>query len=118
MRRGSMIYKEGAGGPVSTIRAAPADEPAPKPDLRPQHVEELRKRGISEEFALESGVASKADNEVRSLGFAASVSVEERKKGMQGILFTYSNLTRETEVSYRLKPDQRFISRGKPSKYL
>jgi hypothetical protein len=57
------------------------------PSLSAKHEEELRKRGISKEFALASGVRSAADNELRDLNFQASLPCDERKKGLQGICF-------------------------------
>jgi hypothetical protein len=55
------------------------------PSLSVQHEEELRKRGISKEFALASGVRSAYDNELRDLNFQASLPHEVRKKGLQGV---------------------------------
>ncbi len=52
------------------------------PSLSPRHEEELRKRAISREFALASGVRTGADNELRDLNFQASLPHEERSKGL------------------------------------
>ena len=49
------------------------------PSLIPMHEEELRKRGISREFALASGVRTAADNELRELNFQASLPREETR---------------------------------------
>ena len=60
--------------------------------LTPRHAEELKKRGISADFAIRSGVRTAADNELRDLGFGAALPLEERKKGLQGICFEYRDL--------------------------
>jgi archaellum biogenesis ATPase FlaH len=87
------------------------------PSLSPKHEEELRKRAISKEFALASGVRTAADNELRELNFQASLAHEERSKGMQGLCFEYCDLSRNP-LSYRIKPDQSFSLSGKRAKYL
>jgi hypothetical protein len=74
------------------------------PSLSVQHEEELRKRGISKEFALASGVRSAYDNELRDLNFQASLPHEVRKKGLQGICFPYIDLELMAEAAWRIKP--------------
>jgi len=89
------------------------------PSLSAQHEEELRKRGISREFALASGVRTAADNELRDLNFQASLPVEERRKGLQGICFPYVDLELMAEAAWRIKPDAAFtLSDGSRPKYL
>ena len=78
------------------------------PSLSAKHEEELRKRGISREFALASGVRSAADNELLDLNFQASLPHEERKKGLQGICFAYVDLELKAEATWRIKPDTTF----------
>ncbi|MBN2321958.1 MAG: hypothetical protein JXR49_22975 [Acidobacteria bacterium] len=62
------------------------------PSLFAKHEEELRKRAITSEFALASGVRTACDNELRDLNFQASLPREERSKGLQGICFPYVDL--------------------------
>lgn len=89
------------------------------PSLSAKHEEELRKRAISKEFALASGVRSAADNELRDLNFQASLPHEERKKGLQGICFPYVDLELNAEAAWRIKPDTTFtLSDGSHPKYL
>lgn len=89
------------------------------PSLIPRHEEELKKRGISKEFALASSVRTAADNELRELNFQASLPTDERSKGLQGICFAYVDLQTNAEASWRLKPDTPFImGDGSPAKYL
>jgi hypothetical protein len=89
------------------------------PSLSSKHEEELRKRAISKEFALASGVRSAADNELRDLNFQASLPHEERKKGLQGICFPYVDLELNAEAAWRIKPDTTFtLSDGSQPKYL
>jgi len=87
--------------------------------LSSRHVEELEKRAISREFALQSGVRTAADNELRELNFQASLPLDERRKGLQGICFAYRDPQTNEEVSWRIKPDTPFVmGDGKPAKYL
>jgi hypothetical protein len=89
------------------------------PSLSAKHEEELRKRAISKEFALGSGVRSAADNELRDLNFQASLPHEERKKGLQRICFPYVDLELNAEAAWRIKPDTTFtMSDGSHPKYL
>ena len=88
------------------------------PEIRPHHLPELSKRCISPEFALASGVRSAADNELRDIGFDTSLTVDQRKKGLQGICFAYCDPKTRAEVGYRIKPDQRFNIRERVAKYL
>ena len=88
------------------------------PSLQPRHVEELKKRAISKEFALASGVRTAADNELRALGFEASIPLDQRKNGLQGSSFAYRDLATSREVSWRLKPDTAFSLNGKAARYL
>jgi hypothetical protein len=89
------------------------------PSLSVRHEEELRKRGISKEFALASGVRTAADNELRELNFQASLPHDERSKGLQGICFPYVDLELKAEASWRIKPDTTFtLSDGSHPKYL
>jgi hypothetical protein len=89
------------------------------PSLSARHEEELRKRGISREFALASGVRTAADNELRELNFQASLPHEERSKGLQGICFPYVDLELNAEAAWRIKPDTTFtMSDGSHPKYL
>jgi hypothetical protein len=81
------------------------------PEIIQRHREELKKRGISPEFAMQSKVRTAADNELRELGFDASLPAEERKKGLQGICFEYRDLAGNT-TSYRIKPDLAFSLNG------
>lgn len=97
--------------------AATSPFPFP-PALERPHVEQCEARGITMGFALASGVRTIADNEARKLGFEASVQVEERKHGLQGICFTYCELETRAEISWRLKPDTKFVAGEKPRKYL
>ena len=73
------------------------------PTLSAKHEEELRKRAISREIALASGVRTAADNELRDLNFQASLPVEERRKGLQGICFPYVDLELNAEAAWRIK---------------
>ena len=75
------------------------------PSLSQKHEEELRKRAISKEFALASGVRTAADNELRELNFQASLPHDERSKGLQGSCFPYVDLELKVEASWRIKPD-------------
>ena len=86
--------------------------------LSERHREGFRKRGISPEFAIESGCRTLADNEARDLNFQASLPIDERSKGLQGILFTYRTLDGSRDPNHRLKPDLRFSLNGKQAKYL
>lgn len=87
--------------------------------LSERHREEFRKRGISPEFAVESGCRMLADNEVRDLNFQASLPVDERSHGLQGIGFEYRDISSPGSTSiWRLKPDHAFSISGKPAKYL
>ncbi len=87
--------------------------------LSARHEEELRKRAISPEFALASGVRSAADNELRDLNFQASLPRDERSKGLQGICFPYVDLEQNSEAAWRIKPDSTFtMSDGSHPKYL
>jgi hypothetical protein len=87
--------------------------------LSARHEEELRKRAISSEFALASGVRSACDNELRDLNFQASLPREERTKGLQGICFPYVDLELNAEAAWRIKPDSTFtLSDGSHPKYL
>ncbi len=62
--------------------------------LSERHREEFRKRGISPEFAIESGCRTLADNEARDLNFHASLQVDERNhNGLQGIGFEYRDIS-------------------------
>src|SRR5512136_3151864 len=89
------------------------------PSLSARHEEELRKRAISKEFALASGIRTAADNELRELNFQASLPHEERSKGLQGICFPYVDLELKSEASWRIKPDTAFtLSDGSHPKYL
>ena len=74
------------------------------PSLSPKHEEELRKRAISREFALASGVRTAGDNELRELNFQASLPYEERSKGLQGICFPYVDLELKAEASLKSSP--------------
>ncbi|NWG14073.1 MAG: AAA family ATPase [Acidobacteria bacterium] len=87
-------------------------------ELRPHHIEELKKRAISEAFALASGLRSLADNEARELGFESSLPVDQRKKGLQGIAFAYRDLQSGEIASWRLKPDTPFNINGARAKYI
>jgi hypothetical protein len=87
-------------------------------NIEPKHAAELRKRGISAEFAVASGVRSIADNEARSIGFEASIPVDQRKQGLQGICFCYRELVNGYEATWRLKPDSEFNLNGSQAKYL
>jgi len=90
-----------------------------RPSLEPRHEEELKKRAISKEFALASGVRTAADNELRALNFQASLPHAERSKGLQGICFPYADLELRAEAAWRVKPDTPFLmGDGKPAKYL
>jgi len=51
------------------------------PSLSARHEEELRKRAISREFALASGVRTAADNELRELNFQASLPARNGGRG-------------------------------------
>ncbi len=89
------------------------------PSLSTKHEEELRKRAISKEFALASGIRTAADNELRELNFQASLPCEERSKGLQGICFPYVDLELNAEAAWRIKPDTTFtMSDGSHPKYL
>jgi len=89
------------------------------PSLSAKHEEELRKRAISREFALASGVRTAADNELRELNFQASLPCEERSKGLQGICFPYVDLDLMAEAAWRIKPDTGFtLADGSHPKYL
>jgi hypothetical protein len=89
------------------------------PSLSAKDEEELRKRAISNEFALAFGVRSAADNELRELNFQASIPVGERRKGLQGICFAYVDLELNAEASWRIKPDTPFLmGDGSTAKYL
>jgi hypothetical protein len=100
-----------------TITASASSRFTVPGSLTPRHAEELKKRGISADFAIRSGVRTAADNELRDLGFGAALPLEERKKGLQGICFEYRDLAGHA-VSYRVKPDQTFSLNGKAAKYL
>jgi hypothetical protein len=82
------------------------------PSLSAKHEEELRKRGISREFALASGVRTAADNELRELNFQASLPHGERSKGLQGICFPYVDLELKAEAAWRIKPDDHIAKNG------
>jgi len=89
------------------------------PSLEPKHVEVLKARAISKEFALASGVRTAADNELRELNFQASLPVEERKHGLFGIVFAFRDLETGQECAWRLRPDRPFtMGDGSKAKYL
>ena len=111
MPRNDIMPERASPRPVSPFRFPPS--------LSAQHEEELRKRAISKEFALASGVRSAYDNELRDLNFQASLPHEERKKGLQGICFPYVDLELMAEAAWRIKPDTAFtLSDGSHPKYL
>ena len=82
------------------------------------HVEVLKARGISVEFALASGISSRCDNELRKVGFGAGLSGTVRNSPMQGICITYIDPWTKLEVARRLRPDTPFILGDKPAKYV
>jgi hypothetical protein len=82
------------------------------PSLSAKHEEELRKRGISKEFALASGVRMAADNELRELNFQVSLPHEERSKGLQGICFPYVDLELRAEALQKSEPKRKFVVIG------
>jgi len=87
--------------------------------LESKHVEVLRARAISKEFALASGLRTAADNECRELNFEASLPIDERKHGLFGIVFPYRDLETGQECSWRLRPDKPFnMADGNKAKYL
>jgi hypothetical protein len=89
------------------------------PSLSNRHQEEFKKRGVSPEFALASGCRTAADNELRDLNFQASLPIDERKKGLQGICFPYRDIECNAEAAWRIKPDVQFnLSDGSHPKYL
>jgi hypothetical protein len=89
------------------------------PSLSAKHEEELRKRAISKEFALASGIRTAADNELRELNFQTSLPCEERSKGLQGICFPYVDPELNAEAAWRIKPNTAFtMSDGSYPKYL
>ncbi len=102
---------------MATESANPASAFKFPASLSVRHIEELKKRGISPEFAIASGVRTAADNELRALGFDASLPHEERSKGLQGICFEYRGFSGDA-ITYRIKPDQTFSLNGKGAKYL
>ncbi|MDA2934043.1 AAA family ATPase [Acidobacteria bacterium AH-259-D05] len=89
-----------------------------KPSLESHHIELLAKRGISEEFALQSHVRTLMDNEARSLGFISSIPADQRKKGLQGVGFEYVNPLNGQATTWRLRPDTKFTLNAKEAKYL
>lgn len=98
---------------VSTWPGSTSQKP-----LRPQHEEEIRRRGLSTEFCIKSGCRSVADNEARALGFEAVLPIDQRKNGLQGILFSYRTLDGSGDPLPRLRPDTAPLLDGKPAKYL
>ncbi len=89
-----------------------------EPSLEPHHIELLLKRGISEEFALQSHVRTLMDNEARNLGFLSSIPSDQRKNGLQGLGFEFVNPLNGQESTWRLRPDTKFTLNGKRAKYL
>ncbi len=88
------------------------------PSLIERHIEELKKRGITPEFAISSGVRTAADNELRTLGFDAALPGDEKRKGLQGLCFEYVDLETRLPATYRIKPDVPFTLQGGTAKYL
>lgn len=86
--------------------------------IEPRHVDQLKARAISKEFALLSGIRSAADNEVRQLGFAASLPRDAQSGGLQGILFPYVDLADRHVITWRLKPDKSIPMPERDAKYL
>lgn len=80
--------------------------------------DEFVKRSITPEFALESGVRYLADNELRRMGFDASLPVECKNQGLQGIGFEYRPINGSGPSVWRLKPDNSIPIGGKAAKYL
>lgn len=110
-----------ASPPIQPTHSNPAVITAFKfpPSLEPKHVEILKARAVSKEFALASGVRTAADNELRELNFQASLPVEERKHGLFGIVFPFRDLESGAECAWRLRPDKPFsLSNGDQAKYL
>ncbi len=89
-----------------------------EPSLEPHHIELLLKRGISEEFALQSHVRTLMDNEARNLGFLSSIPSDQRKNGLQGLGFEFVNPLNDQESTWRLRPDTKFTLNTKEAKYL
>ena len=88
------------------------------PRIESIHIPVLEKRAISKEFALLSGVSSRADNELRNVGFDASIPNDQKDNGLQGICFAYRDPRTGTPLSWRLRPDQKFNLNGHDAKYL
>lgn len=88
------------------------------PMLISPHKEALKKRAISPEFAMAAGARTMTDDEAQSLSFDASISVDQRRKGLNGISFAYCDPATREERSYRLKPDARFDIQGSTAKYI
>lgn len=88
-----------------------------EPSLSRRHAEEISKRGLSPEFCEKSGVSSIADNEARSLGFESVLPHDQRREGLQGILFRYRGMNGKPPIP-RLRPDRAPLIDGKPAKYL
>ena len=104
---------------MATAEASPARSPFAFPAaLQPKHVEELRKRGISVQFAIASNVRTAADNELRQLNFQASLPIDQRNEGLQGLCFEYHDPWTGHPLTWRIRPDVRFTIEGKQAKYL
>ena len=89
-----------------------------EPSLEAKHIELLAKRGISEQFALQSHVRTVMDNEARSLGFISSIPADQRKNGLQGLGFEFVNPLNGQDSTWRLRPDTKFTLNSREAKYL
>jgi len=85
--------------------------------LTDKHKQALQDRAISAEFALASGIRSLMDNESRRLGFESSLTLDERKHGLQGIGIPFAGSNGDG-TTWRLRPDNIIVINGKPAKYL
>ncbi len=90
----------------------------PTGEFEPADLEYLRKRGISPEFAAKSRVQRLHDNQVRRLNFQASLPLDQREQGLQGLYFPSIDPATGEERVGQLRTDYRFEIQGRPVKYL
>lgn len=90
----------------------------PGQTLEPPDIDYLRKRGISPEFAVKSGVRRLFDNEARKLNFQASLPLDQRDQGLQGLYLPSIDPFTGEERCGQLRTDYRFDLNGDRPKYL
>ncbi len=78
---------------------------------------ELRRRAISETFALQSGLRSISDNGYGPVTFHTSIPADQRGI-INGLVFPYRDLKSGGEVCWRFRPDKAISRENGTAKYL